>query len=840
MTLLFVLALVAVVFVTVIQASPSITSNGIGWSLGSDQTGSSYQQQVSDSPLKVLGGPDQIGFERRLLALVNETRIARGLPPLRTSDGLTRAARLHSSDMATRRHLDSIDTGSRTPLQRALEAGYAQPQFVVEDIGAGFSGPDPFTSALLSNPASASILMNGDANEIGVGYAFARQDQSFRHYWTIDLAKQTGLVFTVVVNNGAESTMSAQVILHIGGKGWAEQMKISNSPDYSGVDWQPYQETVKWTLSAGTGPKKIYVKLRGPAGQQVETIGVVALAPAAKGIKPGSPHDDTLTAPRPPVLRFPAADIGSSGSSVPPLTQPLALAVSNALSPGYYQTSEFMLGKVAVGIITPQCNGAVDKCSETWTANMMDQVYSQVQAGTAWWVKRMNNQVSFVFDQERQVATGYEPVNHSQSDESLWIGDVMTHLGFKGSTYFEQVYAYNNWLRQKYGTDWAYTIFVANSLNNTSGTFSNGYFAYSYVPGPFTVTTYDNDGYTINNMASVIAHETGHIFGALDQYSGANVACTATSGYLVMQNQNSQQNCSSNEESIMRGGVTPYSRNLIDPFALGMVGSRNSKSNKLPDPINTTPIIALNPVPAVTANSNPTITGTAQDQPFQSPSGNGITINHITQVLYRIDNGPWQAARPSDGAPSFNKVSQGFTLTPALTPGTHLVEVQALNRVNNPSAIVSAMITVQGTAPAPVPVPTQPPPTATPPPVPPVPGSPEIAPTPAPGPLAGVLVIPVNAGNTAISLPYNSFTASSLIASINAQGGTVSEVDNWTGPNWQVFIGGGTGTDFQIQAGVGYVIKAKAASTWTVSANAGGQAKQVKIERGWTMLGIPP
>jgi hypothetical protein len=185
-------------------------------------------------------------------------------------------------------------------------------------------------------------------------------------------------------------------------------------------------------------------------------------------------------------------------------------------------------------------------------------------------------------------------------------------------------------------------------------------------------------------------------------------------------------------------------------------------------------------------------------------------------------------------------VSQGFTLTPTLTPGTHLIEVQALNRVNNPSAIVSAMITVQGTGPAPIPAPTQPPPTATPVPVPPVPGSPEIAPTPAPGPLAGVLVIPVNAGNTAISLPYNSFTASSLIASINAQGGSVSEVDNWTGRNWQIFVSGVTGTDFPIQAGVGYVIKAKAASTWTVSANAGGQTRQIKIESGWTMLGIPP
>jgi hypothetical protein len=208
-------------------------------------------------------------------------------------------------------------------------------------------------------------------------------------------------------------------------------------------------------------------------------------------------------------------------------------------------------------------------------------------------------------------------------------------------------------------------------------------------------------------------------------------------------------------------------------------------------------------------------------------------------VHYRVDNGAWQEAKPSDGALTFNKVSQGFTFTPELTAGTHWLEVQALNRVNNASAIVGAMITVQSTGPAPTPVPTQPAPTATPPPLPPTPGLPEIAPTASPGPLGDALVIPINAGNTTISLPYSSFTASSLIASINAQGGTASEVDNWTGSNWQGYVGGGTGNDFQIQAGVGYVIKAKAASTWKVPLNAGGQARQIKIERGWTLLGIP-
>src|SRR5450759_665667 len=144
-----------------------------------------------------------------------------------------------------------------------------------------------------------------------------------------------------------------------------------------------------------------------------------------------------------------------------------------------------MLGTVAVVIIFPQCNGAVDRCSEVWTPSAMDQVVTQIKAGTDWWVERMHGQVSFALYPERQVPTGYEPIQHSQRDEKLWIGDVLTHLGFNGSNYFDQAYAYDNWLRQEHSTNWAFTIFVANSHESTSGAFSNGNFSYSYVPGPF-------------------------------------------------------------------------------------------------------------------------------------------------------------------------------------------------------------------------------------------------------------------------------------------------------------------------------------------------------------------
>ena len=45
------------------------------------------------------------------------------------------------------------------------------------------------------------------------------------------------------------------------------------------------------------------------------------------------------------------------------------------------------------------------------------------------------------------------------------------------------------------------------------------------------------DRITVMVNGAVIAHETGHIFGALDQYPGANISCTAVSGYLGLPNQ---------------------------------------------------------------------------------------------------------------------------------------------------------------------------------------------------------------------------------------------------------------------------------------------------------------
>ena len=60
--------------------------------------------------------------------------------------------------------------------------------------------------------------------------------------------------------------------------------------------------------------------------------------------------------------------------------------------------------------------------------------------------------------------------------------------------------------------------------------------------GPYSMLTYDNDGYGFANFDAVLAHEMGHVFGALDEYEppapGYPSTGDLTSGYLGVRNGN--------------------------------------------------------------------------------------------------------------------------------------------------------------------------------------------------------------------------------------------------------------------------------------------------------------
>jgi len=275
---------------------------------------------------------------------------------------------------------------------------------------------------------------------------------------------------------------------------------------------------------------------------------------------------------------------------------------------GFYDTSEYMIGDVAVGIILLESNGGIDPNSEDWTPAEESNVVSEIQAGLNWWAAREPNaKLTFIYDIHYKVPTRYEPITRtgyhefppgSQSGESLWIPEAMSYLGFSSYTNrWMNNLDYDNYIRITYSTDWAYTIFVVDSSNDADGAFLNaGYAAYAYVGGPYLVVTSTNDGYGINNLDAVISHETAHIFYALDQYYDPSRLCTEKSGYLNVENQNSLGNtpCAINVPSIMKDGIVAYPIGAVDTYARQQLGWRDTDDDNILDIIDFPPVSTLN------------------------------------------------------------------------------------------------------------------------------------------------------------------------------------------------------------------------------------------------------
>jgi hypothetical protein len=229
---------------------------------------------------------------------------------------------------------------------------------------------------------------------------------------------------------------------------------------------------------------------------------------------------------------------------------------------------------------------------------------------------------------------------------------------------YERLYSYTDYLRAQYEAQWAFVIYVADSSADVDGKFADGRFGYAYYFGPMIVMTYDNDGWSINNMNWVTAHEIGHIFGAADQYTGACFSTTTWFGYLGIAN----SNCRGSVSSLMRDGAFSGP----DETTRGQVGWLDSDGDGVYDPIDTTLSFGLNPyAPNPTTDTNLAYTGSITDLPWPHADctycfSRDISINTITDVEFRIDNGGWQLASAGDG--TFDATGETFTFTTGSVP----------------------------------------------------------------------------------------------------------------------------------------------------------------------------
>lgn len=370
----------------------------------------------------------------------------------------------------------------------------------------------------------------------------------------------------------------------------------------------------------------------------------------------------------------------------------LRLMAAYQPAPGFTDTSLFLIGNIAVGVVF--VDGATAKWQDAWKTTAL----KKIQAGASWYIgykpqARLNFTVA-----SYSVTVSTNPTESSFSD-STWLYEALQNLGY--SPNLNGAYEFNNALRNTFSTDWAYLVFIVTDGVLGNGTkFADGYFAFAYYNGPLQVHTDDNNGYGIGTLDNVFAHETGHTFGAGDEYCAPGYACCScygNYGYLGIENLNCAAGCPTGS----CGGGEPncegcsscmqinclMRNNVWDlcSYSQHQLGWLDSDGDGIFDPVDTVPAVTLTPyTPDPSSNPHPGYSGTAVE-----PISQIALVEYSVSGCATID---WTAASADDGL--FSKASEPFFFSPQLAPGSCTISVRAKNRWGNYSKTVSDTLVV--------------------------------------------------------------------------------------------------------------------------------------------------
>jgi len=221
-------------------------------------------------------------------------------------------------------------------------------------------------------------------------------------------------------------------------------------------------------------------------------------------------------------------------------------AANQGIFPGY---SDSMTGTITYALLFVESNGAYDGDLYDWTPAAVDKVNSECITGASWWSSKAASYgktatftIRPIVPTRTEMRQPYEPILHKSDEDGLWINKVMENMGYSTGDQWARVTAYNAWLKSYTNAQWAYTCFFCYNPPGASSTFTDGYFAYAYLGGPYIQMLYRNDGWGLDATRYIFSHETGHIFWACDEYFQAGYggceSCLPCSSFRPVTNGN--------------------------------------------------------------------------------------------------------------------------------------------------------------------------------------------------------------------------------------------------------------------------------------------------------------
>ncbi|MHB8954103.1 MAG: dockerin type I domain-containing protein [Pirellulaceae bacterium] len=357
-------------------------------------------------------------------------------------------------------------------------------------------------------------------------------------------------------------------------------------------------------------------------------------------------------------------------------------------------TAEYMLGNVVATVVFFESDGSIDPSTQNWNPLVRDQqgnpvldvngqtisasgpnnielTKGRVVEGLEWWEDTLVNyyaqmyddlapihSLNFIYDFEyahNPIQTGYEPIDRVSDDYRFWVNDFLQDVGHQETGWLDtDIRTFNNAQRMKYDADWAFTIFVANDYNDVDGRFKSGgtfNYAFAFSGGRFFVAP-------SRRPASTFAHETGHIFYAMDEYTGAGTY-TSRRGYYNTQNLNASDNPDPTyvmQTSIMKSGTVleqAWLEHTSSTSSLAMIGWQDSDHDGVFDVLDV-PLSLAGSGYYDAANQVYRFAGHSAVQTLVNRNSagrrNDITINEVSQAVYSLDGGlTWIVAETYDG-----------------------------------------------------------------------------------------------------------------------------------------------------------------------------------------------